>query len=376
MLARQIMDEFAHSTGLSSSEAPRRYLWTDAFAVCNYLGFYASSGEERFRKLALDLVDQVHDVLGRHRGDDGRTGWISRLGEEDGRRHPTAGGLRIGKPLPERKPSETYDPEREWNLDGQYYHYLTKWMHALNRAGSVTTDATYHRWAVELARAAQKSFVRGEAGSRSLAWKMSIDLSRALVPTTGHHDPLDGFVTLSSLSRAAWVDGEAVRLDREIKELADMCAGRSWATDDPLGVGGLLTDMYRIVGLSSLGTHDLEGLLMGLLNDSVRSLMALSGFAFLDWPPGRRLAFRELGLAIGLAALQRLERQVEADRGETAPLAPSDLAPLHRYLPVRDEIQGFWSAATHQQAEAWAAHKDISQVMLATCLAPRGYLDL
>jgi hypothetical protein len=26
-------------------------------------------------------------------------------------------------------------------------------------------------------------------------WKMSIDLSRALVPSMGQHDPLDGFVT-------------------------------------------------------------------------------------------------------------------------------------------------------------------------------------
>jgi len=35
------MTEFARLTGLSpASSAPRRYLWTDAFAVCNFLGLY------------------------------------------------------------------------------------------------------------------------------------------------------------------------------------------------------------------------------------------------------------------------------------------------------------------------------------------------
>ena len=38
---REIMMEFARKTGLSpASGAPRRYLWTDAFAVCNFLGLY------------------------------------------------------------------------------------------------------------------------------------------------------------------------------------------------------------------------------------------------------------------------------------------------------------------------------------------------
>ena len=51
LVARELMDDFARSTGLSSGEAPRRYLWTDAFAVCNYLGLHVSSGEARFRDL-------------------------------------------------------------------------------------------------------------------------------------------------------------------------------------------------------------------------------------------------------------------------------------------------------------------------------------
>ena len=74
-LAQKIMIEFARLTGLSpASSAPQRYLWTDAFAVCNFLGLYQDTEGKEFKDLALHLVDQVHSVLGRHRHDDQRTG--------------------------------------------------------------------------------------------------------------------------------------------------------------------------------------------------------------------------------------------------------------------------------------------------------------
>src|SRR5947207_4495827 len=111
-----ILEGFALSSGLTSAAQPRRYLWTDAFAVMTWVGLFERSGERRFLDLARRLVDQVHEVLGAHRGDSA---------------HPTARGLRIGKPLREREAHEPYDPEQEWERDGQYYHYLTKWAHAL-----------------------------------------------------------------------------------------------------------------------------------------------------------------------------------------------------------------------------------------------------
>jgi hypothetical protein len=94
---REIMAEFAEMTGLFPDLAPpRRYLWTDAFAVCNFLELYQRTGDEHFKQLALRLVEQVHGVLGRHRADDSRTGWISGLDERSGGMHPTSGGPRIG----------------------------------------------------------------------------------------------------------------------------------------------------------------------------------------------------------------------------------------------------------------------------------------
>ena len=109
-LARHLMDEFAEATGLADGRQARRYLWTDAFAVCNFLGLHRQTGEGRYLDLALRLVDQVHHVLGRHRPDDPRQGWIGGRAEDEGERHPTRGGLRIGKPLPER-------PERDAGVD-------------------------------------------------------------------------------------------------------------------------------------------------------------------------------------------------------------------------------------------------------------------
>ena len=100
-IAAQLMSGFARRTGLypESQEARRRYLWTDAFAVCNFIELFVRTGNEFYRQCATDLIDQVHHVLGRYRADDYRHGWISGLDEEAGKRHPTMGGLRIGKPL-------------------------------------------------------------------------------------------------------------------------------------------------------------------------------------------------------------------------------------------------------------------------------------
>src|SRR5665648_381087 len=93
-----IMKNFASSTGLSDlSREPRRYLWTDAFAVCNYRELYRQTGSQEFLERALRLVSQVHQILGKHRKDSQSNGWLSGLDEEKAQQHPTLGGLRIGK---------------------------------------------------------------------------------------------------------------------------------------------------------------------------------------------------------------------------------------------------------------------------------------
>jgi hypothetical protein len=113
-LAARLMLEFAKRTGLFSEiSGSRRYLWTDAFAVCNFFELFARTGEQKYQEYAIRLIDQVHQVLGRYRRHDVRHGWISGLDEENGQLHPTIGVLRIGKPLKEREKGEPFDERLE-----------------------------------------------------------------------------------------------------------------------------------------------------------------------------------------------------------------------------------------------------------------------
>jgi len=74
-MVREIMIEFAKLTGLSPGRfPPKRYLWTDAYAVCNFLGLYRQTNNEQYKDFGLPLVDQMHATLGRHRRDNSRTG--------------------------------------------------------------------------------------------------------------------------------------------------------------------------------------------------------------------------------------------------------------------------------------------------------------
>ena len=366
--ARDLMAEFAARTGLDPPRTrPRRYLWTDAYAVCNYLELFRRTGDAAYRDLALHLVDQVHHTLGRHREDDPRTGWISGLSEAEGEAHPTRGGLRIGKPLPERRPDELFNERLEWERDGQYYHYLTKWMHALSRVGRITADATYTRWAVELARAAHAAFTYTPTpgGRKRMYWKMSIDLSRPVVTAMGQHDPLDGLVTYSELEMAA---GEA-RLTAEIADLARICRSGSLATDDPLGIGGLLFDAGRMAQLLSQGGFACEDLLAPVLDAALAGLAAFTRGGTLRHPADYRLAFRELGLSIGLRGTGELVRHLRERPGLSG---RADA--LIRYVPLADAIERFWMDDTNQKVGTWTGHREINMVMLATSLAPGEYL--
>jgi hypothetical protein len=375
-LAPQLMATFATETGLVGSKPPRRYLWTDAFAVCNFLGLYRSTGEGRNLELALRLVDQVHHVLGRHRPDDPREGWLSGLSEAEGERHPTRGGLRIGKLLPERAPNEPMDARLEWDRDGQYFHYLTQWMHALHRVSEVTDQPVFQDWAVELAQTAHAAFVRGVGpeGSPRLVWKMSIGLDRPLVPTTGQHDPLDAWVTYLELSAdmAPLESGaERASLEHEIAESQELGRGLRLATGDPLGAGALLTAAYRLARLERRYDVTPDGLLQHVLAAAGPSVDAVAGSGMLTGAAELRLAFRELGLSIGLHAFEAM-RQELPELAELPAGGPIGLLSAHASLA--EHIDGFWSDPANRTGATWRDHADINTVMLATSLAPDGYL--
>ena len=94
--AERLMTAFAARTGVRGGGVPVcRYLWTDAYGVLAMLALHRATGVDAYRDDAVRLAQLVHEVLGRHREGDARAGWISGLSEDEGRRRPTAGGLRI-----------------------------------------------------------------------------------------------------------------------------------------------------------------------------------------------------------------------------------------------------------------------------------------
>jgi hypothetical protein len=359
-VAGDLLGEFADRTGLTSDRPRARYLWTDAFAVCTFLGL----GEVG---LARRLVDQVHEVLGRHRPDDGRRGWLSGLPDDEAAEHPTRAGLRIGKPLPERPRDRAPDERLDWDRDGQYFHYLTQWMHALDRLAGRTGEARYNRWARELAAAAHEAFVDEDArGRRRMHWKMSIDLGHPAVAAMGHHDPLDGLLTCLELSATAedrgWNDGPD--LGNAAADFASLIPA-DLETADPLGIGGLLRDAWRADELRRAGRLPDEGLPERLARDAVAGLATFVAGGELGLPASARLAFRELGLAIGLAALGRID---ERRSGELRVRA------VARFDRIRSDIETTWLLPDHRATATYLDHRDINDVMLATALVPDGYL--
>ena len=361
------MHEFAEATGLSGRAAPERYLWTDAFAVCNFLGLYRQTGEAVHLELALRLVQQVHRVLGRHRDDDRRRGWISGLDESEGERHPTRGGLRIGKRLPERGPGEPFEARTEWDRDGQYFHYLAQWMHALHRVAQETADHRFDAWGAELARAAHAGFLRALAPGESprLAWKMSIDLRRVLVSSTGQHDALDALTAYLELREGG------AGLEREIADSRRLVASGGFETTDSLGIGALLCDACRIARFARGGELADRALLARLVAAARASLEASDQADVLFEPAETRLPFREIGLAIGLHALERCAADFAWDS-----ISGEDLSIVLAQVPLAHRIDEFWSETTRRQAASWSAHRDINSVMLATSLEPGGYLGV
>jgi hypothetical protein len=379
----ELMQDYARLTGLDPSCAhPRRYLWTDAFAVCTYLGLFQETGNTVFRELALRLVDQVHHVLGRHRDDDARTGWISGLFLKEGEQHPAAGGLRIGKSLPERGIGEPYDEQAEWDRDGQYYHYLTRWMHALNRVSRVTGNPDYIRLAVELAQTAHARFtyLPPGGGRKRMYWKMSIDLTRPLVPSMGQHDPLDGLVTYTELQLTTRDFGHRDQpvLVQEVADITGIGQGMSIATGDPLGIGGLLSDASRVIRMAILGGPVPAALPETLLDAAMTGLGVFTGAGSLELPARHRLAFREFGLSVGLAGVEQLPAWIgkNPELFDRRGILRHQVQALAEYVPLREEIEQFWLDGTNRKSATWTEHREINTVMLATSLAPDGFLEI
>lgn len=358
-IARRLMDDYARRTGLTGKggDASHRYLWTDAFAVQTFFGLAAVLPDPSYRDLALKLIEEVHAHLGRFHRRDTRKGWISGLPKLEGAAHPTAGGLRIGKSLPERGMEEPYNERLEWDRDGQYFHYLTRWVQALLDAGWETSYKKYVLWAAELVVAGGR-FIYKKGSDTRMYWKMSTDLSRPLVASMGVHDPLDGLV--SALGALEQAPQKAPVLQPVIKDLQACARGLDWTTTDPLSIGGLLLNLARVMELQSHKVELPESIQpQKLLTDSVQGLEAYRRTGQHRLGVEQRLPFRDCGLSLGL----RVVTAMELPAGSA-----TNLKQLDRFGSLADDIEAFWSTPRHQEASTWTGHLDINAVTLAASL--------
>jgi hypothetical protein len=119
-------------------------------------------------------------------------------------------------------------------------------------------------------------------------------------------------------------------------------------------------------------------LLETILDSSQLGLQSYARRNPLKLPADYRLAFRELGLSIGLHAVKKLKGLTKEKQGifRKKESLLSRIESLMLYEPLGETLETFWLEPKSRQTETWTAHRDINMVMLATSLAPDGYLAL
>ncbi|HKL37109.1 MAG TPA: hypothetical protein VJ899_12520 [Salegentibacter sp.] len=364
--AADLMLSFAKRTGIVSEEgnSKRRYLWTDAFALLNFLALNRLENKIEYEKYALRLIDLVHHTLGKFAENDERRAWISGLNDEEAEKHPTIAGLRIGKKLPERAPNEPFDQRLEWERDGQYYHYHTRWITALCAAKEHFNNSEFQSWAAELSLAGAK-FIEEDPALR-MYWKMSVDLSRPLVPSMGAHDPMEGL--LCALQVRNTTDKKQKEFELYISNLKNLCSGIDWSTTDALGLGGLLLNVVRAAKLQKEIDLPASVRPQKLLSDAEKGLKSFAPSFRSAESAQYRLAFRECGLSLGLRVLEASLNFLEKLNIHTT-LDPE-------IFKLADKIEGFWTDKKNQKSPTFRDHLDINEVSLASSLLARSQPEI
>ena len=119
-------------------------------------------------------------------------------------------------------------------------------------------------------------------------------------------------------------------------------------------------------------------MLKSLLEDIDISLQVFIKHNTLNLSAKDRLAFRELGLAIGLSAIPLMQTSINqnTERFKHINQLTILLTQILRFYPLCDFIKVFWSESKNRTVNSWTEHADINNVMLATCLAPDSYLKI
>jgi len=250
----------------------------------------------------------------------------------------------------------------EWESDGQYFHYLTRWFNALLQAYRETGEEKYASWAAELIKVSEK-FIIKDRGTLTMCWKMNTDLTKPVVKKRGVHDPLDGLVCVISIMGITPEFSPALEPLKE--DLQHLCHDNNWFTTDALGIGGLLLNTAR-TAILSFDKKPLPPSIRPeyLFAESIAGLEAFSKQVYDKLKPANtRLAFRECGLSLGVRVLYGL-REIQDS-------LYIKLSELDKFLNLVKDIEDFWSNPSNQQSQTWLIHRDINAVTLVSSLLAR-----
>jgi len=266
-----------------------RYLWTDAFGVLNFITLNRLTNWPGYLDYAKKLVLAVHETLGRTRDLKSQLPGATPS-------NPVSGGLRIGK-----------EDESGANGDGQYHHYLTLWMFALNRLSIATKEKHYNDEAIALAKATHTAFVyERDHDHPRMYWKMSVDLDVPLVDNEGRLDPASGLAIFRLLEQT---DGESSKiLQQEILDYQKILSveWKSFTSNDPL-----------VLGMALWAAHwfaDREEWARGLVGRAEHDCESLFEKKYFEGNRKERLAFTDFGTVLGIkcALGQKLGSKAEA----------------------------------------------------------------
>lgn len=352
--------------GLCCDGHHRRYLWTDAFAVLAYTSLAERLQEkqehtpspqqdssDKYRQAAHKLVDVVHQCLGTPASITSSKN-MSKMRVDDS--SPTGYvGLRIGKT--ESRPVTDYG----MRYDGQYWHYIDKWLLALARLGRVADG-------IGIAKSCFPYFYddNSAGGGGGMRWKLSVDATPPpdLERAYPNDDTLTALIVFSILEQqqrrllmnvknnSGANDSDKKKLvssslENEITTLQSSLQGyKPRVTDDPLGWGmEAIFDQF-------IDGHPRRQALVSLQSSALHPSHLYS------------LPFRSYGALMGARTMIKKTDDGQADGINTN---------VDQLTQLSIQYQQTVIASSKQEEEE---HSSINRVMLAMCLlCPGGALQ-
>ena len=155
--------------------------------------------------------------------------------------------------------------------------------------------------------------------------------------------------------------------------LAELIDFEAIETSDPLGIGGVLLDAAHLEQVRRADDFGARRLMEAMVKAASDGIDAFLTRGDLRERAERRLAFRELGLTIGLSALETLEDSLACRADDDRDAVLRDLVePLVPFANLGRSIESFWREPANRSSDAWRAHEDINEIMLAASLVPQG----